>query len=105
MTLGNNPSTALAPLHAVRQVALLLGLVFLIAIWLVLFILQGTPDTLGTDSYPLGLSGRLILAGENPYSAEVRAHLIHQWPVPFAAAGILYPVPALLATLPFALLP
>jgi hypothetical protein len=47
----------------------------------------------------------LLLAGQNPYSAEVRAHLVQQWQMPFASAGILYPVPALLATLPFALLP
>jgi hypothetical protein len=106
MTLGNNlDSTALAPLRAIRQVALLLGLTLLIAIWVVLFILQGTPDPLGKDFYPLWLGGRLILAGQNPYSADVRAYLLQHWPMPFAAAGILYPVPALLATLPFALLP
>jgi hypothetical protein len=106
MTLRNNlDSTALAPLRAVRQVALLLGLALLVAIWVVLFILQGTPDPLGKDFFPLWLGGRLILAGQNPYSADVRAYLVQHWPMPFAAAGILYPVPALLATLPFALLP
>ena len=106
MTLGNNRvSTALASLRAARQVALFVGLVSLVAIWLVLFILQGTPDPLGRDFYPLWLGGRLLLAGQNPYSADVRAHLMQDWPMPFAAAGILYPVPALLATLPFALLP
>jgi hypothetical protein len=83
----------------------LFGLVLLSASWLALFILQGTPDPLGTDFYPLWLGGRLLLAGQNPYSAEVRNHLVQHWPVPFAAAGILYPVPALLAALPFALLP
>jgi hypothetical protein len=106
VTLGNKrKATALSPVQAIRPLALLLGLVSLIAIWLVLFIQQGTPDPLGRDFYPLWLGGRTILAGQNPYSPEVRAYLMQHWPMPFAAAGILYPVPALLAALPFALLP
>lgn len=77
----------------------------LATLWLAYFFAVAWPDPLGTDFYPVWYGARLALAGENPYGEAALAHLREVWRVPFVEGGLAYPLPALLAAVPFALLP
>lgn len=71
--------------------------IIIVSLWLILLVALQYPDTLGTDFYPLYYAAHLLRAGENPYGAAATNHLIVTWPVPFAQAGIAYPLPAILS--------
>lgn len=75
--------------------------VLVVALWLVLLIIDAN---FGVDFYPLYFGGYRVRAGLSPYGADATAQLAREWPAPFAAAGIGYPLPFLLLIVPFTFL-
>lgn len=59
------------------------------------------------DLFPLWAAARGLLAGQNPYGAEIQAVLAQEWwnEPTFVQAGVVYPLPMIILVLPLALLP
>jgi len=76
--------------------------VIVISFWLVVLLVN---RSFGIDFYPLYFAGHHIRAGFSAYGADATARLVREWPAPFAAAGIAYPLPLLLLIVPLTLLP
>jgi len=76
--------------------------ILVISLWLALLLID---TQFGIDFYPLYFAGAHIRAGFSPYGADTTAQLVREWPAPFAAAGIAYPLPLLLLIVPFTFLP
>lgn len=72
------------------------------AVWVVLFF--GSPR-FGVDFEPLYFAAQRVQAGLSPYGADATSALAAQWPAPFVAAGIAYPLQIILLVLPLTWLP
>ena len=83
--------------------AVLMALVAIL--WLVALVQREPGDGLGTDFYPLFRASQALLAGDNPYGANVTADIVAVWHAPYAAAGFAYPLPAVVGVWPLLLLP
>ncbi len=84
------------------SIALLCG--SYIAWGMTLHLIHGKESLPGADFYQVWLGARTLLAGENPYGEAVRIEMrraYQEW----GQHGLPYPLPALLAVTPFALLP
>lgn len=71
---------------------------------IVLLLIHGKGHPPGADFYQVWLGARALLAGENPYGEAVRIEMrraYQEW----GQHGLPYPLPALIAITPFALLP
>jgi hypothetical protein len=78
------------------------------AVWIGALVAKGFPDPQCTDFYPLWIGSRALLAGTDPYSAEVCHTLRQSWSVAQTtnvAACVAYPLPWLLLISPLAMLP
>lgn len=82
-----------------------LAIVAIIGLWLVLLVAQQPRDGVGTDFYPIYWAAQVLRAGQNPYGPEMTARLVQAWRVPFAAAGLAYPLPTVVSAWPLLLLP
>lgn len=75
------------------------------AVWIVAAYAYVVHSGPAVDFYPMWLAARSAAGGISPYGEAFAARLAGEWGAPFVSAGFAYPLPALLAVAPLAVLP